>query len=326
MKSLNEDIKSGQFKKVYLLYGDEAYLKRQYKERLTKAMVQEGDTMNYSYYEGKNIPVPEVIDLAETMPFFADRRLIVIEDSGFFKSASAEMAAYIKTMPDTVCFLFIESEIDKRGKLYKAVKEKGRIVEMGRQNERTLLLWILGMIKADGKRIQESTARYFISKIGPDMENLSQELEKLLCYVMGEQDITMEDVDSICTSNTENKIFEMIDAVAAKKQKTALGYYYDLLSLKEPPMRILYMLARQFKILFEVKDLVKRGYSKKQIQEEKGLHPFVVSKCMDQCRAFSTKDLRRILEEAAELETSVKTGLLNDVMSVELFIVKNSMA
>ena len=326
MKSLNEDIKSGQFKKVYLLYGDEAYLKRQYKERLTKAMVQEGDTMNYSYYEGKNIPVPEVIDLAETMPFFADRRLIVIEDSGFFKSASAEMAAYIKTMPDTVCFLFIESEIDKRGKLYKAVKEKGRIVEMGRQNERTLLLWILGMIKADGKRIQESTARYFISKIGPDMENLSQELEKLLCYVMGEQDITMEDVDSICTSNTENKIFEMIDAVAAKKQKTALGYYYDLLALKEPPMRILYMLARQFKILFEVKDLVKRGYSKKQIQEEKGLHPFVVSKCMDQCRAFSTKDLRRILEEAAELESSVKTGLLNDVMSVELFIVKNSMA
>lgn len=326
MKSLNEDIKSGQFKKVYLLYGDEAYLKRQYKERLTKAMVQEGDTMNYSYYEGKNIPVPEVIDLAETMPFFADRRLIVIEDSGFFKSASAEMAAYIKTMPDTVCFLFIESEIDKRGKLYKAVKEKGRIVEMGRQNERTLLVWILGMIKADGKRIQESTARYFISKIGPDMENLSQELEKLLCYVMGEQDITMEDVDSICTSNTENKIFEMIDAVAAKKQKTALGYYYDLLALKEPPMRILYMLARQFKILFEVKDLVKRGYSKKQIQEEKGLHPFVVSKCMDQCRAFSTKDLRRILEEAAELETSVKTGLLNDVMSVELFIVKNSMA
>ena len=326
MKSLNEDIKSGQFKKVYLLYGDEAYLKRQYKERLTKAMVQEGDTMNYSYYEGKNIPVPEVIDLAETMPFFADRRLIVIEDSGFFKSASAEMAAYIKTMPDTVCFLFIESEIDKRGKLYKAVKEKGRIVEMGRQNERTLLLWILGMIKADGKRIQESTARYFISKIGPDMENLSQELEKLLCYVMGEQDITMEDVDNICTSNTENKIFEMIDAVAAKKQKTALGYYYDLLALKEPPMRILYMLARQFKILFEVKDLVKRGYSKKQIQEEKGLHPFVVSKCMDQCRAFSTKDLRRILEEAAELETSVKTGLLNDVMSVELFIVKNSMA
>ena len=326
MKSLNEDIKSGQFKSVYLLYGDEAYLKRQYKERLTKAMVPEGDTMNYSYYEGKNIPVPEVIDLAETMPFFADRRLIVIEDSGLFKSASADMAAYIKTMPDTVCFLFIESEIDKRGKLYKAVKEKGRIVEMGRQNERTLLVWILGMIKADGKRIQESTARYFISKIGPDMENLSQELEKLLCYVMGQQDITMEDVDSICTSNTENKIFEMIDAVAAKKQKTALGYYYDLLALKEPPMRILYMLARQFKILFEVKDLVKRGYSKKQIQEEKGLHPFVVSKCMDQCRAFSTKDLRRILEEAAELETSVKTGLLNDVMSVELFIVKNSMA
>lgn len=326
MKSLNEDIKTRQFKKVYLLYGDESYLKRQYKERLIKAIIPDDDTMNYSYYEGKNIPVPEIIDLAETMPFFAERRLITIEDSGFFKSSSTDLAAYIKTMPDTVTFLFIESEIDKRNKLYKAVKEKGRVVEMARQTERTLLLWVLGMMKSEQKKVQESTVRYFISKTGPDMENIHQELEKLLCYVIDKDEITIEDIDSICTTNIENKIFDMIDAVSAKKQKIALEYYYDLLALKEPPMRILYMLARQFKLLFEVKDLVNRGYSKKQITEEKGIHPFVASKCMNQCRNFSGSELRKIMEEAAEMETSVKTGTLNDVMSVELFIVKNSMA
>ena len=124
MKNLNEDIKTGQFKQVYLLYGEEAYLKKQYKTRLTKAIIPEGDTMNYSYYEGKNISVPEIIDLAETMPFFAAHRLIVVENSGFFKTASPELADYIKAMPDTVIFLFVETEVDKRGKLYKAVKEK----------------------------------------------------------------------------------------------------------------------------------------------------------------------------------------------------------
>ena len=82
MKSLNEDIKTGQFKSIYLLYGEEEYLKKQYKGRLTRAMLPEGDRVNYAYYEGKGIPVPEIIDLAETMPFFAERRLIVIEDSG----------------------------------------------------------------------------------------------------------------------------------------------------------------------------------------------------------------------------------------------------
>ena len=120
MKNLNEDIKTGHFQRVYLLYGEEAYLKKQYKTRLTKAIIPEGDTMNYSYYEGKNSSVPEIIDLAETMPFFADHRLIVVENSGFFKTASPELADYIKTMPETVIFLFVETEVDKRGKLYKA--------------------------------------------------------------------------------------------------------------------------------------------------------------------------------------------------------------
>ena len=92
MKSLNEDIKTGQFKQVYLLYGEEAYLKKQYKDRLTRAMLPEGDTMNYAYYEGKGIDGAELIDLAETMPFFAERRLIVVENSGFFKSAEPQLA------------------------------------------------------------------------------------------------------------------------------------------------------------------------------------------------------------------------------------------
>ena len=147
MKSLNEDIKSGKFKNVYLLYGEEAYLKKQYKDRMTKAIIPDGDTMNYAYYEGKGINPAELVDLAETMPFFAERRLIVAENSGFFKNATPELADYIKSMPDTTCLLFIENEVDKRGKMYKAVKDRGRIVEMGRQDEKTLLYWIAGTVK-----------------------------------------------------------------------------------------------------------------------------------------------------------------------------------
>ena len=74
MKTLNEDIKTGNFKPVYLLYGEEAYLKKQYRDRITKAIFPDGDTVNYAYYEGKGINPGELIDLAETMPFFADRR------------------------------------------------------------------------------------------------------------------------------------------------------------------------------------------------------------------------------------------------------------
>ena len=105
MKNLNEDLKTGKLKQAYLLYGEENYLKRQYKERITKALLGEDDTMNYAYYEGKGINLKEVIDLAETLPFFAERRLIVFENTGLFKSAGADLADYIKDLPETTCFL-----------------------------------------------------------------------------------------------------------------------------------------------------------------------------------------------------------------------------
>lgn len=326
MKSLNEDIKLGQFKQIYLLYGEEAYLKKQYKDKLTKAILPDGDTVNYAYYEGKGINPAELIDLAETMPFFAERRLIVIENSGFFKSATPELADYMKNMPDTVCFLFVENEVDKRGKMYKAAKDKGRIVEMGRQDEKTLLYWIAGNVKREGRQIKESTARYLVSKTGTDMENLEKEMEKLFSYTLGRNEITVQDINDICTTQITNKIFEMVEAVAVKQQKKALNYYYDLLALKEPPMRILYLLARQFKLLLEVKDLCGKGYEKSQIAKTVGLHPFVAGKYIQQCRTFSREELRSIMEEAVNTEEMVKTGRLNDVMSVELFIVKYSAA
>ena len=181
MKSLNEDLKTGQFNKVYLLFGEEAYLKKQYKDKLRNAMVSPDDNMNYAYYEGKGINVNEVIDLAETLPFFAERRLIVMEDTGFFNSASSELADYIKEMPDTTSIIFIETEVDKRGKLYKAVQSKGRAVELGRQDESTLIRWVASNVKQEKKMISENTVRFFLAKVGTDMENMQNELEKLLC-------------------------------------------------------------------------------------------------------------------------------------------------
>lgn len=324
MKSLNEDIKSGQFKNIYVLYGEEAYLKKQYKERMTRAMIPDGDTMNYAYYEGKGIPVSEVIDLAETMPFFGERRLIVIENSGFFKSASAELAEYLKEIPETTCFLFVESEIDRRGKLYKAAKEKGRVVELGKQDENTLIRWMLGMVAREGKQIRETTVRYILSKTGTDMENLEKEMEKLFCYTIDKYEISSEDVDAVCITQITNHIFDMVEAVAKQEKKKALDYYYELLSLKEPPMRILYLLTRQFRLLLEVKELMKRGMIKKQIAAETGIHPFATQKYMDQCKRFSKQELLWLMDFGAELETDVKTGKISDIMCVEVFIIQSA--
>ncbi len=324
MKTINEDIKTQNFKSCYLILGEEDYLKKQYRDKLVKALVAEGDTINYNYFEGKGISVNELIGLADTMPFFAERRLIVVENSNLFKSGGNDLAEYIKNIPDTVVVLFVESEVDKRSKLYKAVKSGGYICEMKKQDEKTLVMWIAGQVKREGHVIRESTVRYLIGRVGTDMNTIAIELEKLFSYTLGQKEITQGDVEEICTIQIQNQIFAMVEAVAQKQQKKALDYYYDLLALKEPPMRILFMLTRQFKQLLEVKTLMAMGYDREKIAKEAGIHPFVTKKYMSQCRAFDTKELINILEDAADTEERVKTGRLTDLMSVELFIVKYS--
>ncbi len=326
MKSLNEDLKTGQFKQIYLLYGEENYLKKQYKERFVKAMLPDGDTMNYAYYEGKGVDIREVIDLAETLPFFAERRLIVFENTGFFKSAGTDLADYIKDMPDTTYFIFVEEEVDKRSKLYKTVKVKGHIVELPFQDENTLKRWIFNNVRKEGRQMTDAAALYFLSKVGTDMQNIQRELEKLLCYTLHRDSIVKEDIDAVCVTQISNHIFDMINAVAEKKQRKALDLYYDLLALKEPPMRILFLLSRQYRILFQVRCLQEKGYAKREIASKAGLHPFAAGKYMEQTRYFKTAELRAIMEESAEIEESVKTGRLTDTLAVELFLVKYSSA
>ena len=125
--------------------------------------------------------------------------------------------------------------------MYKAVKKSGRVVEFKRQDERTLARWVLGTLKKEGKSITEETMHVFLGRTGADMENIDRELEKLLCYTIGKDLITTEDVEAVCTEQTENRIFDMIQAITEQDQRRALDLYADLLSMKEPPMRILYL-------------------------------------------------------------------------------------
>ena len=128
MNRINEDIKTGQLKQIYLLYGEEAYLRKQYRDRIREALIGD-DAMNYRCYEGKNIPVGEVIDLAETLPFFAQRRLIVLMDSGLFKSGGEQLAEYLANPAPGTFFVFVETEVDKRSRLYKTVSKEGYAAE-----------------------------------------------------------------------------------------------------------------------------------------------------------------------------------------------------
>ncbi len=324
MRTILEDIRSQNFKQVYLLFGEEAYLKNQYRDKLLGALLPEGDTMNLHVYENADVPVKEIIDLAETMPFFAERRVIVLNGSGLFRKNGEEIAEYLPVMPESTVLLFVEQEVDKRSRLYKTVKDRGRAVEFAAQDEETLTKWILSILKKENRKITKQTLLLFLEKTGTDMQNIARELEKLICYTMGRDVIANEDVEAVCTTRVTSRVFEMVGALAERRQRRALELYYDLLTLKEPPMRILFLIARQFNLLLQVKELRRAGADNRQIGAKVGLPPFIAGKYVSQAAGFSEKELRNALEECVSYEEDVKTGRMNDVMSVEILIVKYS--
>lgn len=320
MQHINEDIHQQNFKQIYLLYGDERYLRRKYTERLRKALCEPDDQLNTHFFEGKDISLDEIISLAETLPFLANRRVIFISNSGLFKSGGEKMADYLSAPNASTFFVFTENEVDKRSKLYKTIQSKGYAAEFSTQDESSLKRWIAGILGKEGKKITENTVQLFLTKTGTDMENIQMELEKLICYCMDKDVITAEDVESICTNRITNHIFDMINAIADKQQQTALGLYYDLLALKEPPMRILFLIARQCNMLLQVKELKSRGYDNKTIGSKIGVPPFIAGKYVTQAARFKAADLKRAVTMCVEGEEAVKSGRMNDIMSVEVLI------
>ncbi len=197
-------------------------------------------------------------------------------------------------------------------------------MEFGIQDENTLKRWILGMMKRENKKISEASLEFLLEMTGTDMENIKKETEKLFSYCLDKEAITQEDIGQICTKRISSHIFDMINAIADRKQKKALELYYELLALKEPPMRILFLITRQFNLLLQVKELAGKGYQGRAIGEKVGLPGFVAGKYVTQASRFQKEELRETVEACVEAEEAVKTGRMNDNMSVELLIVKYS--
>ena len=320
MNTILEDIRAEHFRPVYLLTGEEAYLIRQMKKRLSDAIVPPDDSMNRTLYTGNKTDPQSIIDTGETMPFFSERRLIVVEDSGFMKSSSPELADYIGRMPDYLHILFIEQEADKRNGLYKAVGKKGYIADCTRLDEKKLAAWAGRQLADAGRRVRLSDMEYFLGCVGNDMTHIRLEIEKLINYTDGRDIVERADIDAVTSVNIENRIFDMIRCVTEGRKEKAISLYADLTALKEPPLRILALLGRQYNQMLMTKLLAAEKTEQSDIAKLIGAPPFAVRNYMRTVRKMEEGDLRRALEMCAQTEENIKSGKMGDRLAVELLL------
>lgn len=324
MKKILEHIKKKEYPKFYLFYGSEKYMISQMKEQLRKALISPEDTMNYSYFEGKKTDPVEVTELAKTLPFFSDHRLIILDQTGFGKKANDTFLEQLKECADTTVIIFIEDTVDKRSKIYKYLSKEGHAVSFEAANEKDLGKWIQSLLKKEGKQMSSQTLRSFLYRCGSDMFTLKNELEKLITYTGEKVEITVDDLDEVTSSQTTNQIFVMLEAIARKQRDKVLTLYYDLIELKESPFGILALLVRQCNQLLQVKDLESHGNNNGAIAKKIKVPPFVVGKLKDQAKLFQMDTLYQMVEACAKTDEQIKSGLISDRVGVELLLIEFS--
>ncbi|MBQ5950840.1 MAG: DNA polymerase III subunit delta [Lachnospiraceae bacterium] len=323
MKQLAEDIRSGQLKKVYLLFGDEPFLIRSFKWQLKAAAVGE-DTMNLQVFSGKKIDPQDVIAAADTMPMFADRRFVLVENSGWFKKEGKAVADYLPEMPETTMLVFAETDVDKRSALYKQVANLGYAAELRKQTPATLETWAAGILAKSGKKITREAASDFVDRVGDDMFRLRNELDKLISYLGDREVVTREDLDAVCVPQVTGRVFDMVGAISRRDRRMAMELYAELLSLREPPMRIISLIGRQYQQLLICMDEAGRTADPNQIAKVLGVKPFVVQKLRQVGRGYSRADLENALDACVRAETSIKNGNMRDRTAAELLILELS--
>lgn len=320
MKKLEADIKNGIRKRVYLLCGPQSLLRNRYRDWLLKIMLPEGDTVNLSKFEGKDINVAEVIDLAETMPFFANKRVILIENSGLFSSSCEELANYMDNIPDSTCIIFSEEKADGRQKLYKAVKQNGTVAEFSDPTEEEIKNFILRRLAKDHRQITGAALNLLMEKCGTDLMQISNEVEKLISYTFKKDGIYPEDVENICTTLPEDKVFLMIDEIFKNNFDGAMKYYKDLLILQQSSLGILALLENQLRLLLHIREMDTQHLSTKEMSSELSVNEFRIKKALPQARRSSKIRIMDGLRICLEADEASKSGRLNQQIGLETVI------
>jgi len=318
-KQFNESVKRGDFKRVYLFYGDERYLVRHYADSLVTAI---GDADNF---EGA-VPVEKIMMAADALPFFTEKRLVRVRDSKLLvsgrKADSEAMTAYLPQVPDSTILIFMESEVDRRGRLFKKAAEIGVVMECETPSPQTLTAWLSRMFKERGKTIDPTAANLLLRYGAHNMTTLVQETEKLTAYVGENSSITTHDIQAICSPTLQTRVFDLIGAMGNARTPEALNMYHNMLIMKEQPLMILAMIIRQFRIILKVKAAEVKRMPKAQMTKALGLRSFVIDEALSQGRRFNIQRVINALEDCQDTDIKIKSGLINAEVGIELLILQ----
>lgn len=325
-------IKQRDFAPIYLLYGTEAYLINETKQLLLNEVLNEEEKdFNFSVYDLAETPIDVALEDAETFPFFGERKVIFLHNPAFLTAEKskekiehnlAKLEAYLKEpAPYTVMVISAPYEkLDERKKITKELKRNAELVEAKKLKEHELINWVKNRAKSSGIEFEPNAIEQLVALVGTNMFMITSEVDKLALYAADQKKIDVNLVEKLVSRTLEQNIFTLIEKVVQRKLDEALRIYYDLLKQNEEPIKILALLAGQFRLIYQVKELSRRGYGQQQIAGFLKTHPFRVKLALGQAGKFSDEELTSLMEMLAEADYQMKTGGMNKSLLIEMLL------
>lgn len=336
MINLWKKIEEKQFAPLYLLYGTEGFLINETKQKLmNNVLTEEEKDFNFATYDLEETPVETAIEEAETLPFMGERRLVILHNPIFLTGEKkkdkvehnlARLEAYLSNPSPFTILVFAApyEKLDERKKLTKLLKKQAIVAEAKKLNEGELKVWVRDRAAENGVQIDEEAIDLLLALSGANLMMLMNELDKLALYCQDSKRIDQEAVSALASRSLEQNIFDLVDKAVKRNIDQALRIYYDLLKQNEEPIKILAVLAGQFRLIFQVKELGRRGYGPPQIAGRLKVHPFRVKLALGQAEKFTEEEIVRIMDRLARADLQMKTSAMDKKVIIELFLLKLS--
>lgn len=309
---------------ILLLYGPESWLIKQKLAQIVERAASQGvDDTNTAHIDGQTAEIRSLQGQLTAAPFLAKQRLVTITDWLLLRDAeeSEAMAEALAQTPESTIAVIVEyGEPDQRRRAFKKIRDRAsKVWHFPAVDEAEAVRRVQQAVKRRGADIASSTARQLVEEVGTDLWALSNEVDKL--SVSGGT-ISSQKVKDLVTPNLEGNVFRMVDGIGERQANKALQEYHRLIENNEPPLKILAMVIRQFRLLISLASLIEQRQPDAAIAKALGLRPFAVRTIKRQSSSFSPTELHRIYGELAEIDEQIKTGRRDAETALELFIVE----
>lgn len=333
-----KELSAGNLWPVYLVCGSEAFFQDLFVTALINRVFPPGSEaamdLNYLRLDAEEEPLEKALAAAETYPLLSERRFVLVKHSQEFSGGKAKKGAEVKAeeaeekkekdeaaggmetavlrylaspAPSSVLVFLVRGPADRRRRAFKALDRVGLVVDCGRLRESEIPSWVRQRVSQLGGRIRPEAAEVLASRAGCDLTMADSEIRKLIAY-RGEEEVRPADVELLVSGLGETSIFRLLDALGARRPREAATRMMEMIEHGEPPVRILFMVARQIRLILACDGMLAKGCTPKEIESSLGISPYAAKSCLAQKRNFSREELVRALGRVLEADVDLKTS------------------